>query len=179
MTESHRRGVTRAYVAGLVFAVAVIALAVLVAVWGALALYGGGGPVTTLNVPLFVAPVIVLCTLLLLAWGLWSQSLVLLRGKQTPSLAHAIAIAVGAYLVWCLAGVLVGLSLTETWLSWYALSLAVIWGLASLLCWAVLARRVYTDRPTPQWPWERRGEPGPDWANTDDDPWQDPPEDER
>ncbi|WP_244301297.1 hypothetical protein [Leucobacter insecticola] len=43
----------------------------------------------------------------------------------------------------------------ETWLSPFAAVLAPIWAVAALLFWAILARRVYTDRPTPKWPWER------------------------
>jgi len=143
--------------------VGIIAVALLVATWGALAWKTDGGPVSTPGIPLQVAPLIVIVAVGGLAWGLWSQSLVLLRGRKSPSLTHTLIIAVGGYLIWCLLGLLAGFSIADTWLSWYSLTLALIWGFSSLLCWALLARRVYTERPTPQWPWERRGEPGPDW----------------
>ncbi len=174
MTEGHRRGVTRGYAGGLVFAVAIAAFALLLIGWGSLALATGGGPISTPQVGRVVAAVLVVLCLAALAWGLWSQSLVLLRGRRSPSWAHIVLIAVGGYSVWCLGGLLAGLSIGDTWTSPYALVLALAWGLAALLHWAVLARRVYTDRPAPRWPWERRGEPGPDWATGDDDPWSDP-----
>ena len=177
MTEGHRRGVTRGYVGGLVFAVTIVAFALLLAAWGGLALATGGGPVSTPGIGLVISALIVLVCLAALAWGLWSQSLVLLRGRRGPSWAHILLVSIGGYLLWCLAGLLAGLSVEDTWISPYALSLALAWGIGAVLHWAVLARRVYTDRPTPQWPWERRGEPGPEWTNFGDDPWRDPERD--
>ncbi|NLB48062.1 MAG: hypothetical protein GX814_10090 [Microbacteriaceae bacterium] len=171
MNESRRRGVTRAYVGGLIFAVVILALAVLIAAWAYLSWMLGGGPVVTPGVNFAASPLIVLVLLGMLSLILWMQSVVLLGGRKTPSWPHVLLAAVGGYLVWCLGGLLVGMSVEETWLSPFAASLGVIWGLSTLLCWSILARRVYTDRPTPQWPWEKRGESGPDWANTDDNPW--------
>lgn len=170
MTESPRRGVTRGYVWGLIGAALIIAVAVTVAVWGLLGLATARQPVETPGVPPGAAPVIVFVALLALAWALWLQSLQLLRGRRTPPWAHTLTAAVSAYLIWGLGGVLLGLTVTDTWLSPFAALLTPIWAFASLLCWAILARRVYTDKPPPQWPWERRGEPGPDWGDGQD-PW--------
>ena len=66
--------------------------------------------------------------------------------------------AFGIYLLWGLCGVLVGLTNEETWFSPFAFILMPVWAVAVVLFWLVLARRIYTDRPTPQWPWERREE---------------------
>lgn len=181
MSDGHRRGVTRAYVGGLVFAVVVIAFALLLVAWGFISLFADRMLISTPDIGLALAAPVVLVCLAGLAWGLWAQSLVLLRGRRAPSWTHTLVVAIGGYLIWSLGGMLVGLRIEDTWLSPYALALALVWGVAPLLGWALLARRVYTDRPTPQWPWERRGEPGPDWANNDEDPWGAPgqrPEDE-
>lgn len=169
MTEGSRRGVTRGYVWGLIFATVIVAVALVIATWGLLALATDSQPVTTPGISFVVVPLVVGAALALLVWGLWSQCLTLLRGLRTPPWAHTIGLAAAAFLVWSVGGTLAGLEVTDTWLSPYALGLGLIWGVVSLLCWAVLARRVYTDKPPPQWPWERRGEPGPDWRG--DDPW--------
>ncbi len=170
MTDTPRRGVTRGYVGGLIFAIVVCSVAVVVASWGVLSLAVGRQPVETPDVPAGVAPVLLLGALVLLAWGLWRQSLQLLRGHRELPWASLIGLGVGAYLVWSLGGIAFGFLITDTWLSPFAGLLVPIWAIAAVLCWAVLARRVYTDKPTPQWPWERRGEPGPDWS-ADEDPW--------
>lgn len=177
MTENHRRGVTRGYVWGLVFAVAVVAFAILLAAWGGLTLLTGVGPVSTPGISLATAALIVLLCLIFLAWVMWNQSLLLLRGRRSPSWGHIVLAALGGYLLWGLGGTLFGLSIDDTWVSPFAGSLALAWAIGGLLQWAVLARRVYTDRETPQWPWERRGEPGPDWTIIGDHPWRNPDED--
>lgn len=173
MTDGHsdgrRRGVTRGYVGGLIAATVAVSLAMLIASWGIISYLTGLQPVTSQGVGVVSAEVIVALAILMLAWGLWRQAIVLLRGRKTPPLAHTLVLSVGAYLVWCLGGVAAGLSIAETWLSPYALVLAVAWALGSLGFWGVLARRVYTDRPVPKWPWERDDDRGPDW--TDNDGW--------
>lgn len=163
MSAAPRRGVTRAYVGGLVFAVAVVALALLVAGWGGIALMTTRDPVTAAGAPRWAAPGIVGLALVLLGWGLWTQALGLLRGRSAPSWGHALGLGGGAYLLWCLGGMLAGFRIEDTWTSPFSAWLAAMWAIASLVFWAVLARRVYTDRPTPRWPWDRPGEPGPDW----------------
>ena len=174
MTDRHRRGVTRGYVWGLVFAVAIAGFALMLTAWSLISLASSGGPVSTPGIGFSATAVPVLLCLGLLVWLLWSQSLLLLRGRRQLSWRHLLIASFGGYLLWGLAGTLLGLSLTDTWLSPYALALAIAWALATVLCWAVLLRRVYTDRPAPSWPWEKRGELGPDWAGTDEDPWADP-----
>ncbi|WP_449281762.1 hypothetical protein [Leucobacter sp.] len=173
MSSGSRREVTRGYVGGLILAAVIVAAALLIASWGLLALTLQRDPISSDGVPRWVAPVLVLVVLALLGATMWQQALVLLRGRKSPAWGLLIAIAGGAYLLWCLGGTLAGLSIDETWVSPFAALLAPVCGLASLLFWAVLARRVYTDRPVPKWPWERRGEPGPDWAIGDEDPWRD------
>lgn len=179
MTEGHRRGVTRGYVWGLIFAVVIVSFALMLAAWSALALLTGGGPVTTEGIGFEVSAFAVLLCIGLLLWVLWAQSILLLRGRRAVSWTHVLLATFGGYLAWSLVGTLTGLSLADTWLSPYALSLALAWGVGALLCWAVLLRRVYTERPVPRWPWEKRGDPGPDWANTGEDPWAAPDDDRR
>ncbi|MBK0419552.1 hypothetical protein JD276_10950 [Leucobacter sp. CSA1] len=171
MTGPARRGVTRGYVAGLIFAAVIVAAALTVAVWGLLSLGLGIDPVSTRDRPRWVAPVVVAAALGLLAWLLWLQALSLLRGRRTPHWGATLAAAAVAYLLWCLVGFAVGLGGAETWASPFAWSLVPIWATASLLFWAVLARRVYSDRGVPKWPWEREDDLGPDWANYGIDPW--------
>lgn len=161
MTDASRRRVTRGYVGGLIAAVAIFAAALVVAGWGGLTYFTGVMPVETEGIWVLAAEAIVLIGLGGLAWGLWAQALVLLRGKRTPSWPHIIVLAAGMYVLWCVAASLWGMALEETWLSPFALVLAVVWAIASLVFWAILARRVYTDRPVPKWPWEKPGE-GPD-----------------
>lgn len=173
MSSGSRREVTRGYVGGLILAAVIVAAALLIATWGLLALALERDPVTSDGVPRWAAPLLLLIVLALLGCTMWQQALVLLRGRKAPAWGLVVAIAGGSYLVWCLGGLLAGLSIDETWVSPFAASLAPVCGVASLLFWAVLARRVYTDRPVPKWPWERRGEPGPDWAIGDEDPWRD------
>lgn len=167
MTDASRRGVTRGYVGGLIAATTVLAVALLVAAWGGIGYFTGLVPISTPGVWVLAGEFIVGIALVLLIWGLWAQALVLLRGRRGPSWAHVLVLAVGAYLIWCLGGLLAGLSIEETWLSPFAGSLAACWAVCSIGFWAVLARRVYTDRPVPKWPWEKRGEPGPDWRDVD------------
>lgn len=155
MTEAPRRGVTRGYVVGLIAAAATLAVAFVVAVWGMLGLLLERDPIVTPDVPAWVAPVLVFVALGLLVWGLWIQAIALLRGRRSPLWGNIIALSFGAYLVWAIGGSLGGMSLSETWVSPFALSLVMIGVVTSLLFWAVLARRVYTDRPAPTWPWER------------------------
>lgn len=174
MTSGHRRSVTRSYVWGLIFAVVILAFALMLLAWAGIALATGGAPVSSPGISFGAAPVAVLLCLALLVWVLWAQSLVLLRGMRMAPWGHLLLVSLGSYLVWSLVGILTGLSIAETWLSPYALALALSWAFASLLCWALLMRRVYTDRPAPRWPWEDRDSLGPDWAHTDDNPWKQP-----
>lgn len=150
-----RRGVTRAYVAALVAAVCIVAVALVVALWGLLTLALGRGPITTDGVPTWAAPTIVLVEVLALGVSLWQQALALLRGRVSPAWAQIISVTGASYLLWCLGAMLAGASIGETWLSPFALALAAAALLSCLMFWAVLARRVYTDLPTPKWPWER------------------------
>ena len=173
MTDNHRRGVTRGYLRGLIFAVVIVAFSIMLAAWSFIALATDGGPVSTPGVSYGATVLPVLSCLVLLAAVLWSQSILLLRGRRSLSLTHLLLASIGGYLIWCLLGMAVGLSLHDTWLSPYALSLAIALALAVLIAWSLLLRRVYTDRPAPQWPWEKRGDQeGPEWANTESDPWQ-------
>lgn len=142
----------------LVLACVVLAASLVVAAWGLIALGTGREPIASGGVPRWAAPGVLLVALVALGWGLWSQSLVLLRGRRAPSWTHAIVLAVGAYLLWCLGGIAAGASIDETWVSPFAGALVPIWALASFACWGVLMRRVFTDRDVPKWPWEREGD---------------------
>ncbi|MFA5606936.1 MAG: hypothetical protein WDA07_07085 [Leucobacter sp.] len=160
MSEGARRGVTRGYVGALIAATGVVAAALTVASWGILSLALQRSPVLTEGVPVWVAPVFVIVLLAGLAWALWNQAVTLLKGRRQPQWGSIFVVAIGAYLVWCLGGVLAGMQLLDTWLSPFSAALVVIWAVSALIFWAVLSRRVYTDRPPPRWPWERDEETG-------------------
>lgn len=155
MTEEGRRGVTRGYVVALIAASCIVAVALLVASWGMIALLTSSEPVRTESVPPSVGPLTVLLALVLLGGSMWRQALTLLRGQWAPAWGQIVVAGFGGYLVWSVGGMLAGMTPGETWLSPYALALGLSWALANLAYWAVLARRVYTDRPPPRWPWER------------------------
>lgn len=154
--QDRRRGVTRGYVGGLIAAFALIAVALVIAGWGGVSYFTGVRPVSTEGIWMLAAELIVGFALIVLVWGLWRQALVLLRGQRTPPWAHTLVIGMGGYFVWCLGGILFGMGINETWFSPFAIVIAITWAVCSVLFWAVLARRVYTDRPTPRWPWEGR-----------------------
>lgn len=157
MTEGAPRRVTRGYAAALTFASVMVATALIVALWGLIAVILGRDPVEA-AVGFWVAPLLVVLILGMLAVGLWQQAIVLLKGRRAPAWGIIVSVMGGAYLVWCLLGVALGMGFSDTWLSPFAAVLVVACGVAALLFWAVLARRVYTDRPPPRWPWERDGE---------------------
>ena len=158
MGDGVRRGVTRAYVVGLLAAALIVAVALLLVCWGFLGLALEHGPIVSENVPYWFGTLTVLGGLAMLAVLLWRHALILLRGRKTPVWSIVVGAAFGAYLIWCLLGILGGLSIGELWPSPSAATLALVWAVAVLLFWLVLARRVYTDRPAPRWPWERREE---------------------
>lgn len=154
MTHGSRRGVTRGYVGGLIVAAVIIALSLLIAVWGLLSLWLDTSPVSSGGLVSWAAPFVVLCALAVLAVALWQQALVSLRGRKTPSWGLLVSVSVGTYLIWGIIGSISGMSIGETWLSPFAAALVPIWGIAYLLFWGILSRRLFTDRPTPKWPWE-------------------------
>ena len=160
MSDGVRRGVTRGYVGGLIAATLITAVALLVAGWGGIALAADREPVTRSEIPMPMAPSLIVAALAVLGWLLWRAAIVLLRGRRAPSWDLILIAAGVAYLVWCLGGLLAGMPIGDTWTSPFAGVLALVWALSSLLFWAVLARRVYTDRATPKWPWERHDENG-------------------
>lgn len=155
MNSGPRRGVTRGYVGALILATVIAATALVVAGWGLMALLSGRDPVSTESVPRWVGPALVVVALAILAISLWVQALALLRGLRSPAWGRIFVAAMSAYLLWCALGVLAGMSIDETWVSPFAALLPAIWALSAIAFWALLARRVYTDRPPPRWPWER------------------------
>ncbi|MEB4614335.1 hypothetical protein [Leucobacter sp. M11] len=155
-TPGARRGVTRGYVVGLALMSTVLGIALLVAAWGFIALLGDRRPVTWADAPVFLAPALVILLAAALIWAQWHSAVALLRGRRTPPWATAAVLALGTYLGWGLLGTLGGLPMADTWASPFPLALVVIWPLTLLLFWLVLLRRVYTDRPPPSWPWEKR-----------------------
>ncbi|MGO1538382.1 MAG: hypothetical protein ACTHZ9_10080 [Leucobacter sp.] len=172
MSEGFRRGVTRGYVGGLVAATVIATVAATVAVWGLLALWMGRDPISEQDFPRWLGPASIVFALGLLSFILWRQALTLLYGRRQPHWGWVSFAAIQGYLVWSLLGMLAGLPDSDTWVSPFAWALVPVWGVAALLFWAVLARRVYTRRGTPQWPWEKDDDLGPDWSNYGLDPWQ-------
>lgn len=155
MSGGPRRGVTRGYVGALILAATIVAAALLIAVWGMLTLALNRDPVMSPGVSRLVGPALVFLALALFAGSLWLQSLVLLRGQRAPAWGHLIGLAGASFLLWCGGGFLAGMRVEETVLSPFGAAIPAIWLLVGLLYWAVLMRRVYTDRPPPRWPWER------------------------
>ena len=158
MNGGVRRRVTRAYVAALIAAALIVAAALVVASWGILGLTLGREPVETGGVALWLGIFAVVAALAFLGWLLWHQAVLLLRGNPKPAWHLILFAMAGAYLLWCVIGLLMGLSIEETWLSPFAGVLAPVWGVVSIAFWGVLARRIYTDSPPPRWPWEAREE---------------------
>lgn len=95
-------------------------------------------------------------TIGVLAWSMWQQSLNVLRGHVAVPIGRAIGVAVVVYVIWSVLGMLAGMPAAETWLSPFAIELIPIFVLGALCGWWVLLRRVYTNKPTPQWPWEKK-----------------------
>lgn len=158
MSDGSRHGVTRGYVGSLILAAVIVAVALLVATWGLLSLGMDRDPVSSASVVSWGAPLIICFALAALALALWQQALSLLRGQRGPTWGYIVAVSLGAYLLWCLGGNLSGMSIDDTWVSSFAAAIIPVWGVTCLLFWGVLARRLYTDRPTPKWPWERAEE---------------------
>lgn len=154
MTNRPPHRVTRGYALGLVAADVILACAVLIAAWGMVSLATGRIPVES-DVSIAAAPTIIIIALGLMYWSLWLQTLEILRGQRRVQWTQALILAGGAYLIWCLGGIAVGMDVSETWLSPYALILAIIWGLAPIPLWLILFRRIYSDRGRPLWPWEK------------------------
>lgn len=175
MTPEPRHRVTRGYVGMLIFAVVTVAVALTVAGWGLLALGISADPVSTAGRPRWGGPLAIVLALVLLAWTLWRQALAILRGRRAPAWGYWALAGGGAYVLWSLVGSLLGLPSSETWGSPFALILVPIWVVASLGFWALLVRRVFTDRGRPRWPWERDDDLGPDWVNYGLDPWHEGP----
>lgn len=150
------RKVTRGYAFGLVSAVVVLVAALLIATWGLIGLFSDVKPVGS-GTSSMLAPALVIISLLLLFWFLWGQTKTLLRGHKI-SWSWLIVVAGSSYLFWSLCGMLFGLNIKETWLSPYALAVAIIWPIGVLVFWFLLMRKIYTDKNPPRWPWELRDE---------------------
>ena len=150
-----RRKVTRAFVLTLAAFTTVLGISMVIAAWGLEALLTNSKPVEA-DLPFFVAPVIFLPEIALLFFLLWRAALATLRGHSGPPWTQMLLVGLGAYLIWAVLGSLSGFSLRDAWMSVYVLSLVIIWMLSVFIFWILLARQVYTERPTPSWPWEQR-----------------------
>lgn len=139
----------------LIFASALLTVSLIVAFWGLTSLITLKFPVET-QVPRTTAPGIIMVTIGVLAWSMWQQSLNVLRGHVAVPIGRAIGVAVVVYVIWSVLGMLAGMPAAETWLSPFAIELIPIFVLGALCGWWVLLRRVYTNKPTPQWPWEKK-----------------------
>jgi hypothetical protein len=157
LTGEKRRGVTRSYVWMLIFGCTFVTVSLVVAGWGLTALALLRLPVET-SVPTYYGPLVLVLLFLSLAASMWYQSLNVLRGHKTVPISRMIVMGLVAYIVWSLAGMLAGMSIGETWLSLFSFELVPLFAFGLLSCWYLLLRRVYTDRPTPRWPWEKHEE---------------------
>lgn len=147
--------VTKNYAVGLVAAVILLVMAILVACWGLLSLFTDTQPVED-SVSFFTAPVLVGVNLVILAVVLWRQTLSLLRG-QKAQWSLALVVPGVVYLVWCLGGLAFGMTINETWISPYAITMAAIWAIGLGIFWGIFLRKLYSSSPeVPKWPWEER-----------------------
>lgn len=154
--------VTKAYARGLIGAVAIFAMSLVVVSWGYLSWFLGSDPIES-DVSRVTAPGIVGLCLVMLVIVLWREMISLLRANP-PSLVLIIVMPAAAYLFWSLLGVAFGLSIEETWLSPYALALAVSWLLAVIIFWWIAMRKLYSGKDRPRWPWEKNElNEGPDY----------------
>lgn len=153
MSNGPQRGVTRSTVLTMIAGAVVLAASLVVGVWGPLSLALDRWPVES-QVPRWLAPLIGLGLLAELAWSLWVSAIRLLRGAREPAWGLITTSAIGAFALWALLGTLGGMSVSDTWLSWFGAALIPIWFAVSLAFWWVLARARYTDRDRPAWPWE-------------------------
>ena len=151
----HQRKVTRSFVLAVAGMTTVLALSLLVATWGFIALATGTSPIHS-DVPCFLGPSILALALAELFWMLWRTALALLRGRSTPPWSFALFTAALGYLTWGVIGSLAGLSTAEAWASVYPLVIAFVWFLSVHLFWLLLARQVFTTRTRWLWPWEKR-----------------------
>lgn len=150
-----RRGVTRGQTWVILAGVVVAAVATVITSWAFLSLFGDLSPVATAGIAPAIGPgIIVMCAGLLL-WVLWGQTLVLLRGDSRVPWGSAVVSAGGSYLVWCMLGMAVGMSVSDTWLSPFAVVLACVWACAVLMGWAVMCSRISAAPGRLVWPWER------------------------
>lgn len=156
MNPQNPAKITKGYATGLIAAICIFVAALLIAGWGLIGLYMGEEPVSS-TVSTMTAPALVAISLLLLAWVMWLQTVSLIKGAK-PAWSLAIVVAGAAYLVWSFGGLIAGLSIQETWLSPFALVMAVLWPLGLFLFWLLLWRKLYSGKGTPKWPWEDREE---------------------
>lgn len=162
MTERVPRKITKGYALGLLAADAFFAVALVVVSWGLMSLWLSISPVTS-NVSNLTAPAIVIVCIALLVFFLWRELISLLKGHR-PALVLAIIIPGLAYLTWSLLGTAFSMHLSDTWLSPFALVLAVSWLIALLAFWGILLRKLYSGKGRPLWPWEKKDlDDGPDW----------------
>lgn len=154
--------ITKGYAVGLLAADAFFAVALLVLSWGLLSLWLAVSPVTSEVSNLTAPGILIVCTAMLVFF-LWRELISLLKGHR-PAWVLAIIIPGLAYLTWSLLGTLFSMNLSDTWLSPFALVLAVAWLIALLIFWAILLRKLYTGKDRPLWPWEKKDlDDGPDW----------------
>lgn len=162
MNQRQPRRLTREYARGLVAAVAIFTIAMLVFTWGITAFLLERDPITT-TISKMTAPAIVLLCLALLIFVLWRDLISMVKGHP-PTYYLLVVVPAGVYLLWSLLTTALNLSISEAWLSPFALGLAACWAIALLLFWWILLRRLYSDKGRPQWPWEKKDlDEGPDW----------------
>lgn len=154
-TPQPRRKVTRAFVLTLAVFTTVLALSLVIAAWGLEALATGSKPIES-DLPFIVAPIMFLPEIALLFFLLWRVAIAMLRGRSGPPWTYMVLVGLAAYLIWAVLGTVFGFSLRDAWLSVYVLSLVLAWMLGVFIFWVLLARQVFTDRPAPMWPWERK-----------------------
>lgn len=150
-----RRRVTRAFVLTLAAFVTLFALSVLVAAWGLESLALGTKPVES-DIPFQVAPLIISLAVLELYWLLWRFALSLLRGAARHPWWFACVAGGAAYLTFGVFGLIAGFTPREALVGVYPFTLFLSWFIAVPVFFALLSRQVFTERPAPVWPWERR-----------------------
>ncbi|WGD36763.1 hypothetical protein [Lysinibacter sp. HNR] len=132
----------------------VLAGALTIATWGFIALFTASDPIETADISLVVGPLSIVLALVVMFLSMFRIGKSLQHGHSRLPWSLILLAGIGAYLVAAIVFFAVGLPPHESFYSAFLLALLPIGWLCALCYWAMVARRIYTDRGRPRWPWE-------------------------